>query len=155
VATVPALELDTGAAGYTRSTGVHFGGFPGVWEPGRPVPLAELGFETDTEALELVDELGLPLRQVSVDPGDDTVGMPARPNHVLSQDQQLALDNEAAANWPPATHAAADAAAATAGLEWPHLKMKVDEKVAFLEAARDGRVTTDGEPLTHDDTVPE
>jgi hypothetical protein len=156
MASVPALELDTDAAGYTRATGVHFGRFPGVWEPGRPVPVSELGFETDREALELVAELGLPLRQVTVDAHDPDAGMPARPNHVLSQEQQQALDNEAAANWPPATHAAADAAAAAAGLEWPQPKMKVDEKVAFLEAAREGRVTTDGEQLgVNDDTAAE
>jgi hypothetical protein len=81
--TEAALELDTDAAGYTRGAGVHFAGFPGVWEPGRPVAISELGFASADEALDLVDELGLPLRKVRVPAG--SAPMPERPNHVASQ----------------------------------------------------------------------
>lgn len=146
MATSHALELDTEASGYTRSDGVHFGGFPGVWAPGQPVEISELGFDSEDEALARVDELGLPLRQVNVEPG--SAPMPARPNHLFSEDQQRVLDLEQAANWPPTTHAQADQAAATAGIaEWPRPNMKVADKVAFLEQARAGAVTTEGADL--------
>jgi hypothetical protein len=132
MASETALELDVDAAGYTRSEGVHFGGFPGVWEPGRPVAVSELGFDTEEEALALVDELELPLRPVQVDAG--SARMPERPNHLLSQEQQRVLANEAAANWPPRSHKDADAVAAAASIEWPRPKMTLDEKVAQLES---------------------
>lgn len=74
-----AFELDTEAAGYTGSEGVHFGDFPGVWAPGVPIALTELGFDTAADARAAVEELGLPLKEVSVDVG--SAPMPTRPNH--------------------------------------------------------------------------
>jgi hypothetical protein len=79
VSKVKALELDTAAAGYTGTEPVHFGDFPGMWQPGRPIALSELGFDTEKDALAAVKELGLPLREVSAEAGK--ARMPERPNH--------------------------------------------------------------------------
>ena len=83
MAKVKAFELDTEAAGYTGGDGVHFGDFPGVWEPGRPIAVSELGFDTDKQARDLVKELGLPLREVQADLADAL--MPERPNHASAE----------------------------------------------------------------------
>jgi hypothetical protein len=76
---VKALVLDAEAAGYSGTDAVHFGDFPGVWTPGQPVAVSELGFDTDKDALAAVKTLGLPLREVSVEQG--SAPMPERPNH--------------------------------------------------------------------------
>lgn len=91
--TETALELDVEQAGHTRGEAVAFGGFPGVWEPGRPVAVSELGFDTDADALALVEELELPLRKVKVEAG--SAPMPDRPNHVASQLEQLGAEEDA------------------------------------------------------------
>lgn len=88
--TETALELDVEAAGYTRGEAVHFGSFPGVWEPGRPVAVGELGFDTDEEALARVAELGLPLRKLRVPAG--SAPMPERPNHVPAEAAEVVED---------------------------------------------------------------
>lgn len=141
-----ALELDTEAAGYTKLEPVHFGGFPGLWAPGIPVAVSELGFESEQAALDQVAELDLPLKQVNVDVG--TAPALARPNHVLSEEQKRALDLDAEANWPPSNHAEADAAATAAGVVFPEGTRTVKEKVAFLEQARAGAITAEGEPTS-------
>ena len=64
---VKALELDTAAASYSGTDAVHFGDFPGMWTPGAPIAVSELGFDTEKEALAAVKELGLPLRAVQVE----------------------------------------------------------------------------------------
>lgn len=79
---VKAFELDVAAAGYTGGEAVHFGGFPGLWVPGRPVALSELGFNAEKDARDTAAALGLPLREVSVDAG--SAPMPVRPNHASS-----------------------------------------------------------------------
>lgn len=81
---VKALELDTAAAGYSGTDAVHFGDFPGMWAPGHPVAVSELGFDTEKEALAAVKALGLPLREVSVEQG--TARMPERPNHAAASE---------------------------------------------------------------------
>lgn len=43
-----------------------FAGFPGLWSPGVPVAVADLGFESDEQALARVDELGLPLKRAKL-----------------------------------------------------------------------------------------
>jgi hypothetical protein len=145
MASETALELDTEAAGYTRGDPVHFADFPGVWEPGRPIAVSALGFASGDDAIARAKDLNLPLREVTVDVG--SAPMPPRPNHLFSEEQQRAIDLEAASSWPPRTHADADQAAASAGVEWPRQKMTVAEKVEFLEAARTGEATTDDETV--------
>lgn len=153
-----ALELDTDAAGYTRSEPVHFGSFPGVWEPGRPIAVSELGFASEEEALAAVADLELPLRQVRVDAG--SAPMPERPNHLLSQEAQRVLDMELepapgeSEPRPPRTNADADALAVEAGIgEWPEGVKTVAQKVEFLDRVRAGEVTVTGEPVV--ETEPE
>lgn len=80
---VKALELDTAAAGYSGTDAVHFGDFPGMWAPGHPVAVSELGFDTEKEALAAVKALGLPLREVHVEQG--SARMPERLNHAPSE----------------------------------------------------------------------
>jgi hypothetical protein len=80
---VKALVLDAEAAGYSGTDAVHFGDFPGVWAPGQPVAVSELGFDTEKDALARVKELGLPLREVQVDAG--SARMPDRPNHAPAE----------------------------------------------------------------------
>lgn len=80
---VKALELDTAAAGYSGGEAVHFGDFPGMWAPGAPIAVSELGFDTEKEALAAVKTLGLPLREVQADLA--TTRMPERVNHASSE----------------------------------------------------------------------
>lgn len=64
----PALVYEDDAV--THGEPVHFGGFPGLWVQGRPVAVAELGFETVEDAYKAVEELGLPLNQTTVAVGE-------------------------------------------------------------------------------------
>lgn len=148
MATVTALELDAEAAGYTGGEALHFGGFPGVWSPGQPVAVSELGFESEQDALDRARELELPLREVRVDEG--SAPMPARPNHLANTDQETALDDVDTATKKRWTHAELDALAAEADVTWPAGVTKVDEKAAFLDAYAAGTVTSDGEPVNPD-----
>lgn len=94
MAKVKAFELDTEAAGYTGTEPVHFGGFPGTWQPGRPIAVTELGFDTEKEAREQVKQLALPLREVQADLAD--ARMPERPNHAaVEPDAAAAPTSEA------------------------------------------------------------
>ena len=43
----------------------QFPGFPGLFFPGVPVPLEELGFSSASEAADRIAELGLPLKRVT------------------------------------------------------------------------------------------
>jgi hypothetical protein len=95
-----AFVLDTDAAGYTGGEGVHFGDFPGVWAPGAPVALRELGFDTAEDARAAAKDLGLPLKEISVDAG--SAPMPERPNHAASTP-------DAAAEPAPAAESASSA----------------------------------------------
>lgn len=100
MAKVKAFELDTAAAGYTGSEPVHFGGFPGVWEPGRPIALTELGFDTEKGARDAVKELGLPLREVAADAA--AARMPERPNHAATEPDAAAVPTSEAETPKPA-----------------------------------------------------
>jgi hypothetical protein len=134
-----ALELDVEAAGEGRGVEVHFSNFPGVWAPDRPIAVSELGFANVDEALDRVDELGLPLRRLDVEAG--SAPMPARDNQIASEDQARAV--ELATSEKPhgfRTHAEADEAAAAANVAWPKQKMTVAEKTEFLEAFAAGDV---------------
>lgn len=101
---VKALVLDADAAGYSGGEAVHFGGFPGVWAPGQPIAITELGFDSERDARDAVKALELPLREVSVDAG--SAPMPERSNHHVSEaDAATAPTSEAEAT---AEHEAAE-----------------------------------------------
>lgn len=144
MASETAYELDSEAAGYTGTDAVHFADFPGVWYPGQPIAAQELGLGDDDQVQARIDELALPLRKISVDRG--AAPMPARPNHLLNTEQESALEAELAEQPKRPTHKDLDAAAASAGLAFPADVKTVDEKVAFLEAAQQGAVTSAGSP---------
>lgn len=133
---VKALELDTAAAGYTGTDPVHFGGFPGMWAPDRPIALAELGFDTERDARDAVKELGLPLREVMADPAD--ARMPERPNHALNEEQAAVLVRELDETPKRPSHKELDQIALDADVVFPDDVTTVDQKVAFLEAAAAG-----------------
>jgi hypothetical protein len=59
---------------------VHFGGFPGVWEPGRPVAVSELGFQTVSAARDARKELAPELVEKQVATG--SAPAPPRENHI-------------------------------------------------------------------------
>lgn len=72
------IALVLPAARTVGSEPVHFGGFPGLWYPERPIALSALGFETPDEALEAARELPLVTMRVEV----GSAPMPERENHV-------------------------------------------------------------------------
>jgi hypothetical protein len=78
---VTAFVLPTEAVVGTDA--VHFGGFPGIWVPGQPVEVTELGFASLQDARERRDELGLPLKETKVAVGKGA--MPERENHAPNQ----------------------------------------------------------------------
>lgn len=59
---------------------VHFGGFPGVWYPGQPIAVAELGFPTGSAAREAKKLYAPDLVEKSVKTG--SAQMPPRENHI-------------------------------------------------------------------------
>lgn len=141
MATETALELDAEAAGISGSDYVHFANFPGMWRVGQPVAVRELGLGDPDEVTALVEELGLPLNVVTVDEG--SAPMPARANHLLSDDQLDTLDAELDAKPKRLTHKQLDTMAEEAGLTFPDDVKTVDAKMAFLEQARDAQVNDD------------
>lgn len=62
---------------------VHFGGFPGIWEPGRPIAVSELGFATVGDARDARKEFAPELDEKSVKVG--SAPMPERENHVPAE----------------------------------------------------------------------
>ncbi len=86
-----ALVLDDDSVAHGEP--VHFGNFPGLWVVGQPVAVSELGFESEDEALARVEELGLPLKTLTVTAGSSP--MPARANHLPG------LDEVRGSDWKP------------------------------------------------------
>lgn len=129
--TEAALELDVDAAGYTRGEGVHFGGFPGIWYPERPVAVSELGLDHDVDVAALVEELGLPLTLVDVPHG--SAPMPEQPNRMLSEEDAMNAPGEEGPRFR--SHADANARAAELGLEFEEKKPSIAEKTRLIEEA--------------------
>lgn len=74
-----AFVLPAAAVGGS-SEPVHFGGFPGVWTPGEPIAVSELGFATVKEAREAKNDLAADLVEKTVKAG--SAPMPAADNHI-------------------------------------------------------------------------
>lgn len=108
--------------------------FPGVWVPGEPVALSELGFATQDDADEALEASEVPLEWTDVDEGE---GIPERDNHAASMEQAVTADVEETRKIR--NHADADAVAAELGLEFPtDPRPTVREKIALIEEARAG-----------------
>lgn len=140
MSTEAALELDvtTTAEGGVE---VHFSNFPGLWQPGRPIAISDLGFTTTDAAMAAVNISGLPLRLVDVPHG--SAPAPARDNHVANEEQARAIAL-ATSGRALSTHKDLDEAAQAAGVEWPVAKMTVSEKTEFLHTFQAGIADEDG-----------
>lgn len=129
------------------SEAVTFPGFPGVWTPGEPIAAAEFvkagAFDSVDEMGDRVAELGLPLKQTTVADGEGL--MPARENHLPSQEQADATKAELNGRTPK-SHAEADAIAADLGISFPP-DAKLDKKKALIAEAL-------AEPSVSDDPPP-
>lgn len=77
--TETAFVLPVEAAGASGEP-VHFGGFPGVWFPGQPIAVSELGFASVKEARAARSELAGALVEKTVKVG--SAPMPQVENHV-------------------------------------------------------------------------
>lgn len=133
------------------------GAFPGVFLIGRPVALAELGFDGEDDARAAFDEAfadapdGGPLEWTEV--GEDE-GYAIRDNHALSEAELRADEAERGATTKAGgtirSHAEADAVAEDLGITFPTGKDRptVAEKIEAIEQVRAGQPVGDDQALT-------
>lgn len=145
----PALILTEEKAaehGYAGAGPFTFGRFPGVYVPGRPVAISELGFSGEDDAGAKIEEVfgdNAPLEWVEVEEGE---GLALRYNHAKSQheapDEEIVKAAVEETTGSPASssirsHADADAIALELGISFPE-GAKLTEKVAAIEEVKAG-----------------
>lgn len=85
---VTAFELDGSVVGDVDAHPFAFGGFPGLWQVGRPTLASALGLTNDG-LRELIAKFNLPLVEVKVNEKDAHASFPADPNRILTGPQSI------------------------------------------------------------------
>lgn len=133
-------------AGYVGAGPFTFGSlYPGEWLVDRPVRISALGFDTADDAAAAIDEAGVPLELVDVEPG---TAEPVRVNHAPTREEAAAADVEQAveekAGGSIGSHAEADAVAGELGLVFPDdPRPRLADKIAAIERVHDGADAAD------------
>jgi hypothetical protein len=91
---------------HTGTDLVHFGGYPGVFMPGKKVAVTEIEFDDPKDAVDRAKELGLPLEKTTVAVGRGK--MVARENHAPSDADVTPLPVTADTTAAPVTEAEAE-----------------------------------------------
>jgi hypothetical protein len=148
---IEALVLTEKAAeerGYVGDGPFGFGGlFPGEWMPGVPLRIDVLGFDSEDEALDALEESGVPLERTTVQAGE---GLPLRFNHAAGElearEAQADLDRAGQALDPEKirTHAQADDAAIALNISFPEGATVADKRDAIAAMIEGAAVDTTG-----------
>lgn len=157
----PALVLTEEKAeelGYSGAGPFTFSGvFPGVWVPGEPVRISELGFTGEDETREALgeafaDAAVAPLEWTEVGEGE---GYAIRENHAapIEQVREAVVDEaveDALGKKAIRSHADADLVAEELGISFGD-GTKLADKVQAIEDFKAGQATLEGAPLVLED----